>query len=226
MKRPHGRQAQKEATRARILEIARTHFERAGFAEASVRAIAIEADVAVGTVLLHFTDKLGILHAALYEDLELVIPQALRKSSRRSLLNRVCGIVQVFFDYYALRPRLSRILLRESWFAESPWKERFGQQALRVSAHMMSLVEDAKANQQIEQTANAQLFGSAFLSYYFMALLVWIQGGVDSPMPFFKSAMEDYISHLEPVENRSPPTEAKQPPPHTISAKSRRRRKS
>ena len=197
MKRPQGRQAQKQATRARVLEVARAHFERDGFAEANVRAIAAEADVAAGTVLLHFNDKLGLLHAALYEDLEIVIEQALRKSRGKTLLNRVCGIVQTFFDYYALRPRLSKILLRESWFAESPWKERFGEQALRVNAHMMSLVEDAKANQEIERTVDAQLFGSAFLSYYFMALLVWIQGGLDSPMPFFRSAMKDYISYLK-----------------------------
>jgi AcrR family transcriptional regulator len=158
--------------------------------------------VAVGTVLLHFTDKLSLLHAALYEDLEIVIEQALRKSSRGTLLNRVCGIVQTFFDYYALRPKLSRTLLRESWFAESPWKEKFGEQALRVSAHMMSLVEDAKVKREIDPSADAQLFGSAFLSYYFMALLVWVQGGLDSPMPFFKASMADYVSRLAPAGPR------------------------
>lgn len=199
MQRPQGRQAQKQATRARILEVARSHFERDGFAEANVRAIAAEAEVAVGTVLLHFTDKLGLLHAALHEDLEIVIDEALRKPIRGALLNRVCGVVQTFFDYYARRPRLSKILLRESWFAESPWKEKFGEQALRVSAHMMALVEDAKTKREIGRTADAQLFGSAFLSFYFMALLIWIQGGVDSPMPFFKSAMADYISRLAPA---------------------------
>jgi AcrR family transcriptional regulator len=177
-------------------------LERDGFAEANVRAIAADADVAVGTVLLHFTDKLGLLRAALYEDLEVVIDQALKKSSRGTLLNRVCGIVQTFFDYYALRPRLSKILLRESWFAESPWKEKFAEQALRVSAHMMSLVEDAKAKKEIDPAADAQLFGSAFLSYYFMALLVWVQGGLESPMPFFRAAMTDYVSRLAPAGSR------------------------
>jgi AcrR family transcriptional regulator len=196
MKRPKGRQAQKQATRARVLEVARTHFERDGFAGANVRAIAADAGVAVGTVLLHFTDKLGLLHAALYEDLQIVIDEALLRPGRGALLNRVCGIVQTFFDYYARRPKLSRILLRESWFAESPWKEKFGEQALRVSAHMISLVENAKSSQQIKPTADAQLFGSAFLSYYFMALLGWVQGGMDSPMPFFRALMADYIDHL------------------------------
>lgn len=202
MKRPQGRQAQKQATRARILEVARTHFERDGFADANVRAIASDADVAVGTVLLHFTDKLGVLHSALYEDLEIVIEQALRRPTRGRLLNRICAIVQAFFDYYARRPKLSKILLRESWFAESPWKERFGEQALRVSAHMTSLIEEAKQKHEIDRTADPQLFGSCFLSYYFMAILGWVQGGMDSPMPFFKSLMADYIARLAPPHAR------------------------
>jgi AcrR family transcriptional regulator len=198
MKRPQGRQAQKQATRARILEVARSHFERHGFDEANVRTIAAEADVAVGTVLLHFTDKLGMLHAALHEDLEVAIELALRRPTRGALVSRICAIVETFFDYYARRPKLSRILLRESWFAESPWKERFGEQALRVSAHVTSLVENAKASDQISRATDAQLFGAAFLSYYFMALLGWVQGGMDSPMPFFRALMTDYITHLAP----------------------------
>ncbi len=106
--------------------------------------------------------------------------------------------MQSFFDYYALRPKLSKILLRESWFAESPWKEKFGEQALRVSAHMMTLVETAKQNGEVDRTADSQLFGAAFLSYYFMAILGWVQGGMDSPMPFFKTLMADYIGRLSP----------------------------
>lgn len=202
MKRPQGRQAQKQATRARILEVARIHFERDGFAEANVRAIARDAEVAVGTVLLHFTDKLGVLHAALYEDLEIVIDEALRRPSRGLLLNRICAIVQSFFDYYALRPRLSRILLRESWFAESPWKEKFAAQALRVSAHLTTFVEDAKQKREIDATTDAQMFGAAFLSFYYLALLSWIQGGADSPMPLFKALMADYVVHLLPPRSR------------------------
>jgi AcrR family transcriptional regulator len=196
MKRPQGRQAQKQATRARILEVARTHFEREGFAKANVRTIASDADVAVGTVLLHFSDKLGLLHAALAEDLDGVIDRTLRAPSRGLLLNRICGIVQSFYDYYALRPELSKILLRESLFAESPWKERFSEQVLRVSAHIIGLVGESKQKQEIDRAADAQLFAAAFLSYYYLALLGWVQGGMESPMPLFKALMADHIARL------------------------------
>ena len=64
---------QKEETQKRILDVARAHFERHGFEASSFRTIADEAEVAVGTVALHFVDKKSLLHAALYDDLERAI---------------------------------------------------------------------------------------------------------------------------------------------------------
>ena len=136
-----GRQDQKEATRARILDAARMHFERDGFEGASVRAIAVESGVASGTVLLHFSDKLSLLHAALHDDLEEAIAQSLRAPSRGPLLDRLSAVVRPFYAYYAARPQLSKILLRESLLAASPWRERFTEQLVRVNAHVGTLVE-------------------------------------------------------------------------------------
>jgi AcrR family transcriptional regulator len=67
---PERRSARKEATKARILEVAREHFERNGFEAASIRDVTDAAGVASGTVLLHFADKAGLLHSALHNDLE------------------------------------------------------------------------------------------------------------------------------------------------------------
>src|SRR5436190_15033376 len=98
------RHARKEATQARILEVARLHFERDGFDAASIRAIASESGVATGTVLLHFTDKAGLLHAALYEDLEKAIARCLAAKTRGPLLARLCAVARPFYAYYAKRP--------------------------------------------------------------------------------------------------------------------------
>src|SRR5262245_734175 len=107
------RRARKVATQARILEVARTHFERDGFDRASIRGIAAESEVATGTVLLHFTDKAGLLHAALYEDLEAAIARCLAARMQGSLLTKLCAVARSFYAYYAIRPKLSRTLLRE-----------------------------------------------------------------------------------------------------------------
>jgi AcrR family transcriptional regulator len=57
------RQAQAAATRAAIVEAARTLFERDGYVSTTMDAVAAEAGVALKTVYLAFTTKSGLLRA-------------------------------------------------------------------------------------------------------------------------------------------------------------------
>jgi AcrR family transcriptional regulator len=187
------RAARKGETQARILQVARRHFEREGFDRASIRAIAAEAGVATGTVLLHFTDKAGLLHAALHEDLEAAIARSLAVKTRGSLLVRLSAVVRPFYAYYAQRPKLSRTLLRESLFAEDPWRQRFSEQVVRVTAHVGALVEQARAAGELAPDTDARLLSVAFLSFYYFALLGWVQGGVGDPGAVFRMLMAQHL---------------------------------
>jgi AcrR family transcriptional regulator len=188
------RLARKEATQARILEVARLHFERDGFDAASIRAIAAEAGIASGTVLLHFSDKLGLLHAALHDDLEAAIQRCLATPNRGPLLARLCGIARPFYAYYAKRPALSKVLLRESLFAEPPWRERFGEQLARVQARVVAIVEESRAKGEIAPATHAGLFAVAFSCFYYFALAAWIQERVETPMPMFEKLMAQHLA--------------------------------
>jgi AcrR family transcriptional regulator len=195
-KRPPGprpRKARKQATQARILDVARVHFERDGFEGASIRAIAAESGVATGTVLLHFGDKAGLLHAALYEDLEQAIAGCLAAKTRGSLLARLCAVVRPFYAYYAVRPKLSRTLLRESLFADDPWRTRFNAQVIRVTTHVATLIERAKTDGELPARVNAGLMSVAFASFYYLALLGWVQGGVADPLALFRQLMAQQL---------------------------------
>jgi AcrR family transcriptional regulator len=193
--KPHKRrQARKEGTQARILEVARLHFERDGFDAASIRAIAAEAGVASGTVLLHFSDKLGLLHAALHDNLEDAIERCLAAPNRGPLLARLCGLARPFYAYYARRPALSKVLLRESLFAEPPWRERFGEQLARVQARVVAIVEESRAKGEIAPATHAGLFAVAFSCFYYFALAAWIQERVEAPMPLFEKLMAQHLA--------------------------------
>lgn len=187
------RHARKEATQARILEVARRHFEREGFEAANIRAIAAEAGVATGTVLLHFTDKTGLLHASLYEDLENAIARCLATKTRGPLLTRLSAVARLFYVYYSERPKLSRTLLRESLFAAEPWRGRFTSQVVRVTTHVAMLVEEAKAEGEIARSTDARLLSVAFCSFYYFALIGWVQGGIDDPLALFKTLMAQHL---------------------------------
>jgi AcrR family transcriptional regulator len=191
------RKARKEATQARILEVARVHFERDGFDRASIRAIASASGIATGTVLLHFTDKAGLLHAALYEDLENTIGRCLAAKSQGSLLARLCAVARPFYAYYAVRPKLSRTLLRESLFADDPWRMRFSAQVIRVTTHVATIIERAKADGEVAPTSDPSLLSVAFASFYYLALLSWVQGGIDDPLAMFKLLMAQQLGEVQ-----------------------------
>lgn len=187
------RDAQKEETRQRILAVARVHFERDGFDGANLRAIAAEANVAAGTVLLHFKDKHDLLHAALFDDLAQTIETSVSTKTKGKLETRLLAVVKPFFEYYASRPKLSKTLLREALLADSPWRERFTGQVVRVHAHVASLVVAAKEREEIPATVDPMIFGAAFFSFYYFALIGWVQGGVSAPSPLFERLLADYM---------------------------------
>jgi AcrR family transcriptional regulator len=190
---PRPRVARKEETRSRILEVARAHFERNGFEASSFRAIAEEAEVAVGTVALHFDDKKGLLHAALYDDLEQAIEVCLTRGNRGSLVKRLTEIMEPAYAYYERRPRLSRTLLESSLFAASPWKERFAGQAIRVHVRLVAVIEAARSRGDIASETNATVFAAAVFSFYYMALIGWAQGQVATPLSLFRSMVEQHV---------------------------------
>lgn len=192
------REAQKEQTRRRILEVARAHLERDGFEATSFRAIAEEAEVAVGTVALHFDDKKGLLHAALYDDLEEAIALCLSRGTRGTLAKRLTDIMAPAYEYYERRPRLSRTLLESSLFAEPPWRERFASQAVRVHVRLVEVVEGARSRGEIAADADAVVFGAAVFSFYYMALIGWAQGQVATPLALFRSMVEQHVRGVLP----------------------------
>ncbi|HEY9096995.1 MAG TPA: TetR/AcrR family transcriptional regulator, partial [Hydrogenophaga sp.] len=72
----NGRAARKEATRQRILVVAKSRFLEVGFQQVTTREIAELSGVAAGTVFAHFADKHVLLRAVLSDDIAKVVVEA------------------------------------------------------------------------------------------------------------------------------------------------------
>jgi AcrR family transcriptional regulator len=190
---PKGRQLAKIATRAKILAAAKAQLETLGSEATNIRGVAKAAGVATGTVLLHFSDKRDLLHAALFDDLEETWTRAKAKSGSRGLARELGGLAAAFFDYYARRPTLSRALLRESLFAEPPWSARFAAQVADVHRHVRELGESARERGELSAHVDVDLLGASFLSFYYFALLAWLQGGHEAPQRLFDRMLEAHL---------------------------------
>jgi AcrR family transcriptional regulator len=196
---------QKAATRARILEAARSRLESIGFEATNIRDVARDAGVSPGTVILHFKDKQELLHTALFDDLERTWAAAKRRAKRRDLEGDLVGLAKAFFAYYAARPALSRALLRESLFASPPFSERFAAQVAEVHAHVASLAAEAVARGELDERVDPALLGATFFSFYYFALLAWLQGGHPEPTKLFHRLLAEHLRGAAP----RPPTRRK-----------------
>ncbi|MDP1617780.1 TetR/AcrR family transcriptional regulator [Phenylobacterium sp.] len=113
------RQTQKEATRRRVLDAARDLFETVGYEETTVREIASQAGVAVGSVFTCFSSKAEVLSQVmqerlddLYGELDRVTPHL-----RGSTADRLSSIFALHFAFETRRTQLflAHIAAAYSW---------------------------------------------------------------------------------------------------------------
>ncbi|HWO26681.1 MAG TPA: TetR/AcrR family transcriptional regulator [Kofleriaceae bacterium] len=198
------RAARKQATGEAVLEAARAEFERVGYEAASLRAIAARAGVSAGTVLHHHGDKRELLHSALFADLEAALQAAIASIGERPLEVELDALARAVFRYYERRPGLSRTLLRESLFADPPWAERFAGQARDVHAAIARLVAAAIARGELRANAadadavNSALLGAAWLSFFYFALIAWVQGAHAEPAALVGRLIHQHLAGLRP----------------------------
>jgi len=102
------RQSQKEATRNRVIVAARDLFDAQGYQGTTIREIAKQAGVSVGSVFTTFASKGEILSQVmqdrldgLYEELDRVMPHL-----RGSTADRLCTMFSIHFSFEAQRMKL------------------------------------------------------------------------------------------------------------------------
>jgi AcrR family transcriptional regulator len=187
---------QKQATAERVLGAARDEFEARGFEGASIRGIAEQAGVSVGTVMHHYGDKRQLLYAALHSALEGGIARSVRQTREGPLLTQLERFAAGVFRVYEKRPMLSRTLLKESLFADGEWGERFVAQHAAAHAAVRRLCVAAVERGELSPSTDLDALGLAFLSFFNFALLAWVQGarGPEGPRGLFNRLLR---SHLE-----------------------------
>lgn len=102
------RKAQKEATRQRVIDAARELFEAKGYQETTIREIARQAGVSVGSVFTNFSSKGDVLSQvmadrldALYAELDRVIPHL-----HGSTADRLRTLFSIHYAFEKTRTRL------------------------------------------------------------------------------------------------------------------------
>jgi AcrR family transcriptional regulator len=194
-----GRAAQKQATIAAVVAAAREEFEAVGYEAANIRAIARRAGVSAGTVIHYHADKRELLHAALFADLEATLAEALASLGRGGLAAQLARLTRGVFAYYERRPGLSRTLLKESLFADEPWAARFAAQVGRVHAEIARRAGEAIRRGELRAGADPASVGLAYFSFFYFALIAWVQGALADPVGLVDQLMKQHLAGLRPA---------------------------
>ncbi len=193
------RDTTREDTRERILEAARKRFGQESFGATTMRSIAEDAGLGVGTLYSYFRDKVSIVEAISTENMEQEIQRAFASLPTGTLREQLTHVFGVFYSHHRADMDLARVAVRELSMAQdanSPLRE---QRFLELFMSLSNLVAEAQARGEI--IADIDPFDvavNAFALHYFY-LVGWLAGqpAFDPPEPHLDRALDLLMRGLE-----------------------------
>ena len=174
MKNPVGtrRQQQKQETKELILKTAMFQFEKKGFGKTTIRDIASEAGIAVGTIFSHFQDKVALLCEILFDALEQEIENA-RKSLPANLpiYDQFNHFARQFYGFWLQRTDLAKSFFVEYTFANSSATQRFEKQIEVFLKSFVDQLEALKQQGQVKNDTDCGMVAASFWAHYVMVLV-------------------------------------------------------
>lgn len=169
------RQAQKEETRRIILDSAYFLFAKKGYTKTTMRSLAEQAGVGLGTIFKHFPDKPSLLAAAFQVDLSKIIQNSFKSLPESGITNQLLHITKSIYAFYAENSSFSRTLIKEVLFLEGEHGEILDAQIILFLSEISWLLQKAVENGELSPEINPEDGALAFWSFYFTVLLMGLK---------------------------------------------------
>ena len=109
------RQQQKANTRSKIKTIAKKAFLEQGIETTSTRYLSDQAGIAVGTLFIHFPDKLSLVKDIFFDEMDVALrAAAMTQTACTSPIEYLLQMTQVLFDFYDKYAEFTRLVLLDS----------------------------------------------------------------------------------------------------------------
>ncbi len=195
------REQNKAEKKRRILEAAERLFTSRGFEQTTVRDIAREAGVGLGTVYVYAQDKHGLLDMMSRDDLARVEREAFADIPPGPLLDRILHVFDHIYAHHARNKPLASVIVRELSFAKDRHQaERAG----RFQQFMVRLGGILAAEQKAGRLkADAEIIDTALqiFALHFSYLIFWLsdQMTLDDVRRFFGHGVGLMLDGLRPA---------------------------
>jgi AcrR family transcriptional regulator len=165
----------------RISEAATKLFSSGGYDGATLREIAREADVALGTIALYAVDKRDLVLLIFNQLIPPLISNAFQRARRETnLLDCMAVFFGSFYQTYANNVTLYRIVLGQLFGGESSIHAKQNENIRRsLISDVELLVRESIGRGELPQSIDVALQARTFYLLYFSAVRLWL--GNDEP---------------------------------------------
>jgi AcrR family transcriptional regulator len=189
----------KEETRRIIFDTAYALLEEKGYEKMTMRGLACQAGVGLGTIFQHFKDKSTLLVAVFEHEFQPVVDDAFASVPQSDLNTQLLYLVRQFYSFYAQRPHISRILIKELYIDPKNAK-RISNSFLRDIGKLEALFEAGKQRGEIDSQANTSDAVILWWSYYSFVLFQALQLSrfdVDEQLSIFERLLDQHFKGIE-----------------------------
>ena len=168
------RKKNRDETRQVIFDTAYALLEKKGYEKMTMRDLAAQAGVGLGTIFQHFRDKATLLVSIFEHEFQPIVDQAFASVPQRDLKEQLLYLVRQFYSFYARRPHLSRILIKELYIDPNN-AERISNSFLRDIGKLEALFEAAKQRKELDPQTNVSEAVMLWWSFYAFILFQALQ---------------------------------------------------
>lgn len=171
-----------EATARRIADAAGELLFTNGYGATTIAEVADAAEVAAGTVMLHFGSKSALATAAFADRIAATVDAASQSISGASMAADLESLVRPLFEWYRANETVVGDLLKEALFADGPWAAYYAATVARTVETLAKIVERHDPHRP------SQLVAESLLADYLLVVLQGLAGSFDS--------IDDQVDHF------------------------------
>jgi AcrR family transcriptional regulator len=164
----------KEETRRIIFDTAYTLFEKKGYEKVTMRDLASEAGVGIGTIFQHFNDKATLLISVFEHEFQPYVDQAFKSIPKGTLKKQLLYLTRKFYTYYATKPQIAMILLKEIYI-DPKNSDRIKNSFVNDIGRLEAMFEAAQKRGEISPETSIGDAVTIWWSYYSFILLQALQ---------------------------------------------------
>ncbi len=163
---------QKKNTARLILRTAKKLFHKQGFENTTTRSIASSAGVGIGTVFVHYPDKISLLGQVLREDIDQIMKTTFQSlDKQQGLIERLVHLSSGLLAYFSENQSLTREFIKHTTFEEGPEAQAFfNKQMEDFGLTVYSIIENAVKDHSLDKDIPITTMTQNYMAIHFFVV--------------------------------------------------------